>query len=161
MRVPGYPDVRVYAQNREIGRTDADGELIVPRLLPYQRNTLRIDQSDLPLDAEFDVLANDAVPYGRSGVIVDYAIKPAHAALVRIVQPDGQPVPAGAQVRVAGRDQASPVALDGQAYLTDLSTRNRAVVTWSERACEFDFEFPQTSDPQPRLGPFVCTAVRR
>ena len=161
VRVPGYSEVRIYAQNREIGRTDANGELIVPRLLPYQRNRLSIDQSDLPLDAEFDGLTNDAVPYGRSGVVVDFAIKPAHSALVRIVQPDGQPVPAGAQVRVAGRDQASPVALDGQAYLTDLSARNRAVVTWTQRTCEFDFEFLQNGDPQPRLGPFVCTEVRR
>jgi outer membrane usher protein FimD/PapC len=50
VRVPGYPDVRVYSQNREIGRTDRSGEFVVPRLRCRTRPTrVRIDQSDLPL----------------------------------------------------------------------------------------------------------------
>jgi outer membrane usher protein len=160
VRLPGYPDVRVYSENRVVGRTDRNGELIVPRLLPYQRNSLRIDQADIPLDAEFDVLQHDAVPYARSGVVVDFAVKPSRGALVRIVEPDGTAVPAGAQVRIDGQETASPVALDGDAYLTGLSSRNRARVTWTDRACAFEFEFPQTAEPQPRLGPFVCRTVR-
>jgi outer membrane usher protein len=156
VRVPGYPDVRVYSENQEIGRTNAAGELIVPRLLPYQKNTVRIEQGDLPFDAEFDVLARDAVPYSRSGVVVEFAVKPSRGALVKIMQDDGAPVPAGAQVRVEGQDGAFPVALDGDAYLTGLAARNRAVATWPDHECAFEFDYPTIGDPQPRLGPFVC-----
>lgn len=159
VRLPGYPDVRVYSENQEIGRTDASGELIVPRLLPYQKNIVRIEQGDLPFDAEFDVLAHDAVPYARSGVVVEFAVKPARGALVKIVQDDGAPVPAGAQVRVEGQAAAFPVALDGDAYLTGLSARNRALATWLDHECVFEFDYPATGDPQPRLGPFVCRRV--
>ncbi len=156
VRLPGYPDVRVYSENQEIGRTDAAGELVVPRLLPYQKNTVRIEQGDLPFDAEFDVLAHDAVPYARSGVVVEFAVRPARGALIKIMQDDGAPVPAGAQVRVEGQVGAFPVALNGDAYLTGLSARNRAVATWLDHECAFEFDYPQTGDPQPRLGPFVC-----
>jgi outer membrane usher protein len=156
VRLPGYPDVRVYSENQEIGRTDASGEVIVPRLLPYQKNTVRIEQGDLPFDAEFDVLARDAVPYAQSGVVVEFAVRPARGALVKIMQDDGAPVPAGAVVRVEGQDGAFPVALYGEAYLTGLSARNRAVATWLDHRCAFDFDYPATADPQPRLGPFVC-----
>ena len=156
VRLPGYPDVRVYSENQEIGRTDASGEVVVPRLLPYQKNTVRIEQADLPFDAEFDVLARDAVPYARSGVLVEFAVKPARGALIKIMQDDGAPVPAGALVRVEGQDGAFPVALDGDAYLTGLSARNRAVATWLDHECAFEFDYPTTGDPQPRLGPFVC-----
>ena len=159
VRLPGYPDVRVYSENQEIGRTNAAGELIVPRLLPYQKNTLRIEQGDLPFDAEFDVLAQDAVPFARSGVVVEFAIKPARGALVRIVQEDGVPVPAGAQVRVEGQPAVFPVALGGEAYLTGLSARNRAHATWLDHDCAFEFDYPVSADPQPRLGPFVCRAL--
>lgn len=159
VRLPGYPDVRVYSENQVIGRTDASGELIVPRLLPYQKNNLRIDQGDLPFDAEFDVLARDAVPYARSGVVVEFAIKPARGALVKITQVDGAPVPAGAQVRVAGQDAAFPVALNGDVYLTGLAARNRAVAIWFDHKCAFEFDYPATGDPQPRLGPFVCAGL--
>ena len=156
VRLPGYPDVRVYSENQEIGRTDAAGELVVPRLLPYQKNTVRIEQGDLPFDAEFDVLARDAVPYARSGVVVEFAVRPSRGALVKIMQDDGTPVPAGAQVRVEGQVGAFPVALNGDAYLTGLSPRNRAVATWLDHECAFEFDYPETGDPQPRLGPFVC-----
>ena len=156
VRLPGYPGVRVYAENREIGRTNAAGELIVPRLLPYLRNALRIEQSDLPLDAEFEVLDRAAVPFARSGVVVDFDVKPSRGAVVTIVQGDGAAVPSGAQVRVEGQERAAPVALDGAAYLTGLVARNRVSVTWQDNACTFEFDYPATRDPQPSIGPFVC-----
>ena len=156
VRLRGYPDVRVYSENQEIGRTDAGGEVIVPRLLPYQKNTLRIEQGDLPFDAEFDVLARDAVPYARSGVIVEFAVRPARGAIVRILREDNSPLPAGAVVRVVGQESDFPVALDGDAYLTGLLPRNRAVGSWRGQECAFEFDYPETRDPQPRLGPFVC-----
>ena len=160
VRLPGYPDVRVYSENQVIGRTDASGEVIVPRLLPYQKNTVRIEQGDLPFDAEFDVLARDAVPYARSGVVVEFAIRPARGALVRIVQENGTPVPSGASVRVEGQDGTFPVALDGEAYLTGLAARSRAITSWRDHECAFEFDYPATGDPQPRLGPFVCREMR-
>ncbi len=156
VRLPGYPGVRVYSENQEIGRTDAAGEVIVPRLLAYQKNTLRIEQGDLPFDAEFDALARDAVPYARSGVVVEFLVRPARGALIKITQDDGSAVPAGALVRVEGQDGAFPVALNGDAYLTGLAARNHAVATWLDHKCAFEFDYPETGDPQPRLGPFVC-----
>ncbi len=105
VRLPGYPDVRVYSENQEIGRTDAAGELVVPRLLPYQKNTVRIEQGDLPFDAEFDVLARDAVPYARSGVVVEFAVRPARGALIKIMQDDGAPVRVR---RYVSRDRSAP-----------------------------------------------------
>jgi outer membrane usher protein len=156
VRLPGYPDVRVYSENQEIGRTNAAGELVVPRLLPYQKNTVRIEQGDLPFDAEFDVLARDAVPYARSGVMVEFGLRPARGAVVKITQDDGAPVPAGARVRVEGQEGTFPVALDGDAYLTGLAARTRAVATWLNHECAFEFDYPETGGPQPRLGPFVC-----
>ena len=159
VRLPGYPDVRVYSENQEIGRTNAAGELVVPRLLPYQKNSVRIEQGDLPFDAEFDVLARDAVPYARSGVVVEFTVRPSRGALIKIVQDDGAPVPAGAQVRVEGQDGAFPVALNGDAYITGLAARNRAIATWLDHQCAFEFDYPETGDPQPRLGPFVCRSL--
>jgi outer membrane usher protein len=156
VRVRGYPDVRVYAENQEIGRTDASGSLVVPRLLAYQRNALRIEHADLPFDAEFDALALEAVPYARNGVVVDFAVRPARGALVTLVQENGEAVPPGARVRVDGAERSFLVANDGVAYLAGLAARNRAAVAWRGRSCTVEFDVAATADPQPRLGPFVC-----
>jgi len=160
VRVAGYPDVRVYAQNQEIGRTDGRGSLVVPRLLAYQRNALRIEQADLPFDAEFDALTQDAVPYARNGVVVDFAVRPARGALVSLVLENGQAVPPGARVRVDGSERSFFVANDGVAYLAGLAAHNRVAVSWRERSCTVEFDVPASADPQPRLGPFVCRSSR-
>jgi len=159
--VRGYPDVRVYAENQEIGRTDAGGSLVVPRLLAYQRNALRIEQADLPFDAEFDALMQEAVPYARNGVVIDFAVRPARGALVTFVQESGAPVPPGARVRLDGSERSFAVANDGVAYLAGLAAHNRVVLSWRDRTCRIEFDLPATGDPQPRLGPFVCRSVPR
>ena len=161
VRVRGYPDVRVYAQNQEIGRTDASGSLVVPRLLAYQRNALRIEQADLPFDAEFDALVQEAVPYARNGVVVDFAVRPARGALVTFVLENGQPVPSGARASIDGSERSFAVANDGVAYLAGLAAQNRVVLSWRDRTCTVAFDVPATGDPQPRLGPFVCRSQPR
>ena len=50
--LPGYPDVRVYVDNREAGRTDQSGYLLLPGLRPYEANKVRLAVDDLPIDAQ-------------------------------------------------------------------------------------------------------------
>jgi outer membrane usher protein len=160
VRVPGYGGVRVYQDNQEIGRTDGSGEVILPRVRPYQINPVGIDERDLPLDVEIDRYSLDVVPYYRSGVLVEFRVRRAYGALVTIVLESGSPAPVGAVLRVGESGEAFPVAQDGEAYLTGLAGSNRVRLEWRGQSCEFDVPYPPTLDPQPRLGPFVCRGVR-
>jgi hypothetical protein len=40
--LPGFPNVRVYLDNREAGTTDASGKLMLPNLRPYEPNRIRL-----------------------------------------------------------------------------------------------------------------------
>jgi outer membrane usher protein len=161
VRVPGIPGVRVYADNHEIGRTDEQGEMIVPRLRPYQKNPVGIELLDLPLDSKIDALRLDAVPYSRSGLVIEFPVKRTRGAILQILLEDGQPLPAGAVVKPAEQAEEFPVALNGEVYVTDLERTNRIRAFWRGQSCEIEFGYPETSDPQPRLGPFVCKGVKR
>ena len=55
VNVGDFEGVRVYAENVEIGRTNEDGQLLVPGLYPYMRNNLRIEIEDLPLNAKIGI----------------------------------------------------------------------------------------------------------
>jgi outer membrane usher protein len=160
VRVPGYGGVRVYQDNQEIGRTDASGEVILPRVRPYQINPVEIDERDFPLDVEIGRYSIDVVPYYRSGVLVEFLVRRAYGALVTVVLESGSPAPVGAVLRVGESGEAFPVAQDGEAYLTGLGGSNRVRLEWRGQSCEFDVPYPPTLDPQPRLGPFVCRGVR-
>ena len=47
IEVPGFKDVDVYVNNQPAGRTDARGIAVVPRLLPWQSNPVRLEIDQL------------------------------------------------------------------------------------------------------------------
>ena len=160
VRIADYPDVRVLQDNQVVARTDKDGYAVVPRLRPYDRNQISLDARDLPLDAVLGSLKLDAVPYYRSGVLLDFPIKRVRAATMTIALEDGQSIPSGAVARVEGKQDEFPVALRGELYIEGLENRNRIIVEWKGRACTLDVVYPKTDDPLPDLGTFVCKGVQ-
>jgi len=161
VRVADYPDVAVLQDNQPVGRTDANGYAVLPQLRAYDINRVSIDQQGLPLDATLDSLKMEAVPYFRSGLLFDFPVRRSHGATLRIRLDDGAPIPSGAIVRVAGRDEEFPVGLEGEAYLTGLEEHNHLSASWKGKSCEFDAEFPRTAEPLPSLGSFVCHGVTK
>jgi outer membrane usher protein len=161
VQLPGYPGVRVYADNQEVGVTGADGNTVLPRLRPYQRNDIRIEEADIPFDARIESVQRNAVPYYRSGVILPFAVKPARGALLTVHLEDGEPVPAGATARIDGAAEEFAVGFRGELYLAGLGATNRVRVTWNGHACEFALPFEPKADPLPDLGAFTCRQASR
>jgi outer membrane usher protein len=156
VEVPGYPDVGVSLGSQSLGRTDKDGVAFIPRLLPYQRNSIRLDAQDLPVSAELDSIELEAVPPWRSGVRVTFPVRSGRGALLRIVV-DGQPAPAGAVVRLRGDNKDFYVARRGEAFVTGLQDKNTLTLSAENLACSFEVVLPPpAADDIPRLGPFDC-----
>src|SRR5204863_4997748 len=84
VEVPGYPDVGVGFQSTVLTRTDASGKALVPRLMPYRRNAVRLDPSELPISAELDTIEMVAVPPARSGVKLAFPVRSGRGALIKI-----------------------------------------------------------------------------
>jgi outer membrane usher protein len=161
VRVADYAGVGVLQDNQPVGRTDADGYAVLPQLRAFDVNRVSIEQRDLPMDAQVDKLKMDAVPFFRSGLLLEFPVRRSHGATLHIRLDDGAAIPSGAIVRVAGRDEEFPVALDGEAYVTGLEDHNHLRATWKGRSCELTVDFPHTTDPLPDLGTFVCHGVAR
>ena len=158
VKVGDYPNVRVYADNQLVGRTDRTGNLVVPRLRPFDRNSLRIELADLPWDAQVPGDQLVVRPYNRHGVAVDFKARPARAAIIRILLADGSLLPAGSVVILDQGSEQFVSAPGGEVYLTDLDLENWATASWSQGRCRFQFRFTQGAEPQPRLGDATCRA---
>ena len=159
VNVAGEPGVRVYDDNQIVGRTNARGQVLVPNLLPYEDNQISIEQADLPLDAEIATVEKKAVPYFRSGTLVRFPVVHPHGALVTLVLAGGKDLPAGALVRVAGRNDEYPSALHGEVYLEDFSAPAVLSARWPGGTCEATIPGDvriASDDPLPQIGPFVC-----
>ena len=111
--LPGFPDVRVYLDYREVGRTDGDGRLLLPGLRPYEGNRVRLEVDDLPLDAEITTAEVEAVPFDRSGMTIAFPRARMDQATAILLDGDGAPLPVGLRLRSADGAVTGWVARDG------------------------------------------------
>jgi len=156
VKVPGHPGVRVFSNNQPVATTDAEGRAIVPRLLAYQRNVISIDEQDFALDTQLNTLRAEAVPWYRSGTVLQFDVRRTAGAEMTIVDEQGLPLTKGLVIRLEGEPGSSIIIEGGRAYLTDLKARNRAIVTLPQGRCVVEFEFKAGNDPLPDLGRLAC-----
>ncbi|QJW83513.1 fimbria/pilus outer membrane usher protein [Ramlibacter terrae] len=162
VRVPGYAGVGVGASGRMEDTTDASGYVLIPRLMPYQANRIQIDPNALPFSAEIDSIEAETVPPWRSVTRVEFPVRGGRAAPVRFELDDGQPVPAGAILRIDGEQREFYVARRGEAYLTGLQNGTRLTLTWNGAGCSVEVALPPGSaDDIARVGPVRCHGVKR
>ncbi len=155
----GYSGVTVFQENREIGVTDKRGRLLVPNLRPYQANRLHIAAEDLPLNARTSSYSAVVAPYYRSGVLIDLGVRPAQAAILRVVDAAGEPVPEGAQAGIADTPERYPVGLGGRLYIEGLGENSRVVIRHAGAECEIELPRPDPNKALPDLGEFICDGL--
>ena len=151
-----FPNVRVYAENQLVGRTDRQGKLLIPGLRPYQRNNIRVEPEDFPLEAQVDKYEMEAIPYFRSADLVRFPAFKELAAILLLYLPDGKPLPSGTQVYLNDTEENYPVADKGLLYIRGLQKRNKLLARWDGQACTLQLDYPDTNEPMPDLGRFTC-----
>ena len=163
VEVPGYADVGVGFNGRVLARTNADGKALVPGLLPFAVNAIRLDPTELPISAELDSIEQTAVPGNRNGVIIKFPVRTGRGALIKIVFDDDQPAPAGAELELVGDKQAFFVARRGEAFVTGLQSNNQLRLKWLEKSCVLTvvLEPAVNQDDIARVGPLKCSGVIR
>lgn len=160
VRMPGLNNVRVYVDNQLATRTNSDGYAFLPRLHPYVRNHVSVDQLDLPIDATIDSLTVRPVPAWRSGVVIDFPVKQQVAATLNLVLADGNPVPAGALIRMNQADTIFAVGRDGLTFVSGLEKENQLTVSWGSKRCQVILTFSGSEENViPHLGEFICREI--
>jgi len=156
VKVGDLKDVQVYRSNQIAATTNSNGMALVPNLLPYQKNQITIDPGALPFDVQIKGTKEVAMPYARSGMLVQFPVRSSHNALVVLHQHNGKPVPVGAHVTVMPNGLKFTVAKRGQVYLTDLEKDNRIDVQWSGGRCDLAVTLPADGHAEPLIGPLTC-----
>ena len=153
----GFPDVPVLLDQRVIARTDARGRALVAGLRGYEPNRIGIDAAALPFDAEVDALDVVVQPPARSGVRVAIPVRQRRAATLRLVHPDGHPLPLGTPVEAAADGaRSSPVGFEGRVFVAGLAAQTTLVATLPERRCHAQLVWPEAPDDLPDFGTVIC-----
>lgn len=152
----GQKGVPVRYENQLVGRTDADGYVLVPWSSSYYRAKYTIDPLELPADAEVPVVEQRIAVRRGSGYRLDFPVTHIVAATVRLHDPEGRPLPVGATVTVNGVGGAY-VGWDGIVYLERLLPHNRLTVRLPDgSACAASFDLDAVPDQIARIGPLTC-----
>ncbi len=152
--VAGLPNVPVYVENQLTTHTDANGKALLFNLRPYEANRISILPEELPLDTTIESASTIMAPPYRAGVVARFPVQRVRSATLRLVMAEGKVVPAGATVRIDGRE--FPVVLDGMVYITGFDRSMGGSAHWPEGDCHFRIDPPTSQDPLPDLGEVRC-----
>ena len=155
VQVGGHSGVRVYADDQLIGVTGEDGSVTVPGLRAFEPNRIRIDEADLPLEAQIDATEQVVRPFARTGSVVQFPVRMERGVLMRVRREDGTDLPAGAMVEIEGGDHYI-MASGSELYVPDMTGTQSLRVRWNGGSCRFTATVPDNDDPQPRLDGLVC-----
>ena len=153
--------VHVLQENRDVGKTNSSGRLLVADLRSFDLNHLAITATDVPADVTLDTATRTMRPQDRSGVVVRFPVKFSHAALVQLVDEHGRAIPVGSSATLVGSTETVPVGYDGSAYVEDLSAKNEVKVVRADGAsCTVRFEYKALAGEIPSIGPLRCVEKR-
>jgi outer membrane usher protein len=148
----------VYANSQPVGKTDASGVAVIPRLSGFLPNTITFEAENIPLDGSFGENEKQVKIANRMGVLLDMGVQRRLSATLTLLEANGRPVPAGAVARVGDADEEFPVARRGRVYVSglDRARPNVLQVRIGERACRATVDLPEGFTSGATLGSFTC-----
>lgn len=157
VRVQDHPGVPIYMHNRMVARTNARGLAIMPELLAYQSNEVRVDPLDLPLQNLIDDTGVRFTPSAFAGVLVDIPVSTDTGVELRLMRDPFSPVPAGAVIYRDGDDARFFVGSEGASYVEVRHAEEHFKAYWEGGQCHFRIARSQLrQELQPDLGALPC-----
>jgi outer membrane usher protein len=116
-----------------------------------------ISPDALPLDMLVSVPEIRLRPQAESVVKARFPARRTRAALVVVMQPNGEPIAPGSRARRdSDAGDGAPFAHKGQVFLNDLEDHNEVRVEGPHGVCHVVFPAPAQGNLLPNIGPLTC-----
>ena len=158
----GIPDVRVFRNNQEIGRTNAKGELFISDLPALTENEIRFDDSEVPISVSLSTNKVTVVPAVGAGLRVSFDLRKLSSAAgtLRAKTPEG-PKPIENIELTLRSERTDEVKLrtgrDGRFEIGQIETgRYHLAAPLAEGQCGVYIDIPEKRPSVLELGELTC-----
>ncbi len=161
VKVGDLEGVRVYSYNNEIGRTNSNGELIIPNLHSFHENRIDIEAEDIPIDYSIPELTQRLFPSFRSGSSIAFDVMKLQAMTGSVsLQENGEIHPVEyAILYLKGKDRTREgiIGSDGEFYLENVPAGTYdANILFKDKSCSFNLIIPDSEEMIIDLGKNIC-----
>lgn len=161
VKVGGVPGVKVMLAAQDMGRTDAQGKLLVPALSAYYDNEVSIAPETVPIEYEIAATSKIVSPSARGGAIIDFAARKIQAFSGVLRYPGGDGTKPVVYQEITLRPEGRPLTVQtgkaGEFYLENLAAGTYAASARVEgRPCLFDIVIPNSAETFVELPEIVC-----
>lgn len=116
----GVSGVPIRYEHQLIGNSNKDGKLFLPHINPWYAGLFSIDPLQLDGNYQIDMVEQrHAIAKGR-GAMIRFPMNQTQPLLARVVDRNGQFLPAGAMVRL-GANPVNPLGWEGLLYIDNIS----------------------------------------
>ncbi len=161
VHLDGLPDVRVYQNNQEIGKTDAKGDLFLPYIGSFVENQISINDKDIPIDYNITDVNKYISPNYRSGNMVIFSTTRIQATTGHLKISINKAAEAAEYIELnlllGGKTTTLSTGRRGQFYAENLAPgAYRANFAFKNHACEFELVIPVSSEMLIDLQEVLC-----
>lgn len=162
VKVGNLQGVKVYSGNQLMGRTNSNGEALVPEFISYIDNNLSIDDQDIPTNYSLTTTQKYVAPPLRGGSILDFDVtrfQGFEGFLFLVNQGERKPAEyAALQIQINDAVMEAVVGKKGFFYLENIPPGIfPAIVSLDENTCHFELVIPDSADVAVDLGELECT----
>ena len=163
IKLPGLPDVPVYANSWYAGKTNAAGEVVATNINSYYDNFINFSARDLPLDYIFPTLEKVISPMTRSGTLVQFDVRKNYAVVgVLVTMRDEKLVPLEfVEITLERGDTViqSFTARRGEFYTEGVEPGVYRLRAAGDMPCVASIKVPDPAAAMTELGNVVCERV--
>jgi outer membrane usher protein len=158
IETPGVAGVEITHENQPYGKTDANGNLLVTGLQPYQANKVGINQDSVPMSDQIDSTDKVISVPRLGGTIIRFGVHELRAAR-GVLMLSGKPVKYGTgRLATKAGPLKTLIGLDGSFYFSHLPAGGyvlRAHTSSGDISCRLNM--PITPRPLTNLGKIACS----
>ncbi len=165
VQVGDLPNVRVYQNNQELGKTDEKGRVFLPTMGSFVENQISIDDKDIPIDYNIVEVNKFISPAYRSGSLIKFSATRIQALTGKLQLRVNNTTDAAEYIELdlvaGGKTTTLSTGRRGEFYAENLAAgKYMASFKFKNQSCEFELTVPPSTEMLIDLKEVLCEAAR-